>query len=419
MKGLKNFFRLPAPLAKLEMGMQKKIVGVIQAHHLSWAGAADFSLARIDGQYAVEAVISRLRSVQGLSDIVIAVPDDAGNAVFQEIAARHGVACCFGSRENVLARSALAVDSVGGDIAVHVMGQHCFIDPALLSRMLVYLEGGGANYISMPDDFTPDFSGKIYRRPLLESAREKARLDPETEAINSARFQAFIENNRDFFGALIFPDMPQYDTGYLMEIRKKARQIFSDERMHVDPAKASSVSNPLFESYELAAKLFKRQDAVLDIACGDGYGCRIIAPYVSRVIGMDIDAALIAENTANNLQSNIQYQTADCLALPLGDGAISGATAMELIEHLPLERVDDFVKEMRRVVEPGGTFVCSTPQNAYGDIPVVPCHMKEYSAKEFLSLLGVHFSKIKLYCSKSGGRLVESDVGQKMVAVCQ
>ena len=52
-----------------------------------------------------------------------------------------------------------------------------------------------------------------------------------------------------------------------------------------------------------------------------------------------------------------------------------GATAMEVIEHLPVDQVDTFVKEVRRVVAPGGAFICSTPQNSDGEIPVVPWHV--------------------------------------------
>ena len=109
----------------------------------------------------------------------------------------------------------------------------------------------------------------------------------------------------------------------------------------------------------------------------------------------------------------------DCFALSLADGAVTGATAMELIEHLPVDKVDNFVKEVRRVVAPGGSFICSTPQNSHGDIPVVPWHVKEYSVAELQAILARHFSSVKIFSSKSGGRLTESETGQKMVALCR
>ena len=60
------------------------------------------------------------------------------------------------------------------------------------------------------------------------------------------------------------------------------------------------------------------------------------------------------ENRQNNDVSNISYDVGDCFSLALDTGAVTGATAMELIEHLPVDQVDNFVKEVRRVVAPRG-----------------------------------------------------------------
>ena len=397
-----------------------KTVGLIQAHHRGWGGARDFSLARVGGKYAVEEVIVRLKSMPAISDVVIAVPDDPGNEIFREIAAEYGVACHFGSRENVLERCTGALDAVGADVAVHVMGQHCFIDTALLSDMLAFLDSAAAKFVSLPDAFTPYFAGKIYTRALLDDVAAAISAQPDDQAINLARYVAFIEHHRTRFGAKIYENVPQYDRAFLLKVRETAKEIFADDRMHVDAGTASAVSNALFESYEFARGQFGAGDHVLDIACGDGYGCRILAPQVGTVLGVDINQPLIAANQQNNASGNIAYDVGDCFALSLPDGAVTGATAMELIEHLPVDQVDSFVSEVRRVIKPGGSFICSTPQNSHGDIPLVPWHIKEYSVAELRAILERHFSCVKILSSKSGGRLSEAcETGQKMVALCR
>ena len=395
------------------------IAGLIQAHHRGWGGAVDFSLARIDGEYAVEAVIGRLKSMPEIAAVTVAVPDDPGNEIFRQIAARHGVHCYFGSRENVLARTMGALDEVGADTAIHVMGQHCFVDTDLLRRMLGFLRGHSANYVSLPDAFTPYFAGKIYTRAVLDQVKAAIAVLPGERDIHLARFAAFIEHHRAQFGALVYEKIPQYDREYLLRVRETARAIFSDDRMHVDAGEASKISNPLFESYELASSRFGRQDRVIDIACGDGYGCRIMSEHAGEVMGIDINAALIAENRRSNTKMNISYAVDNAFDLSLADGAVTGATAMELIEHIPVDKVDIFVREVRRVLRPGGFFICSTPQNSHGEIPVVPHHVREYSVDEFKAILGRHFAKVKIFSSKSGGRLTEEETGQKMVALCQ
>ena len=396
-----------------------KIVGLVQAHHLGWAGAQDLSLARVGGKLAVEEVIDRLQAMADVAHVTVAVPDDPGNAVFRDIAQARGASCFFGSRENVLARVRGALDAVGADIAVHVMGQHCFVDTALLADMLDFMREKSAKFVSLPDAFTPYFAGKVYTRALLNEVDAAIRSLPEDRAIHFARYAGFIEQHRGKFAALVYEQVPHYDRDYLLKVRDMAREIFSDDRMHVDAGQASKVSNPLFESYEFARSQFGERDRVLDIACGDGYGCRIMAGHVGAVLGVDINEPLIAENRQSNEVSNISYDVGDCFALSLADAAVTGATAMELIEHLPVDQVDIFVKEVRRVVAPGGSFVCSTPQNSHGEIPVVPWHVKEYSFAELRVILERHFASVKILSSKSGGRLTESQTGQKMVALCR
>ena len=61
----------------------------------------------------------------------------------------------------------------------------------------------------------------------------------------------------------------------------------------------------------------------------------------------------------------------------------------------------------------------SVPQNSHGELPVAPWHVREYSFSELRAILSPHFHKVKILSSKSGGRLTESETGQKMVALCQ
>jgi 2-polyprenyl-3-methyl-5-hydroxy-6-metoxy-1,4-benzoquinol methylase/molybdopterin-guanine dinucleotide biosynthesis protein A len=396
-----------------------KTVGLVQAHHRGWGGARDFSLATVNGRYAAQEVIRRLKKIPQISAIVVAVPDDPDNHVFRDIAAGEGAICYFGSRENILGRCIGALDEVAGEVAVHVMGQHCFIDTKLLADILDFRRETGAKFVSLPDDFTPYFAGKIYTRSLLDEVRQVIAGLEVNRDIHFARFASFIEQQRERFNARVYEKIPHYDRKYLMEIREAAKEIFADDRMHVDASTASKVSNPLFESYEFAWGQFDDTDRVLDIACGDGYGCRIMAGHVGQVLGVDINRALIDANRSSNVTANISYDVGDCLDLSTVDGAVSGATAMELIEHLPMDRVDSFVREVRRVVAPGGRFICSTPQNSHGDVPVVPWHVKEYSKAELRAILEPHFESVKILSSKSGGRLTENETGQKMVALCR
>ena len=397
-----------------------KTIGLIQAHYLGWNGAPDFSLSMIDKKYAIEYVIERLKSIPEIEEIVIAVPDDQKNEIFKKIALTHGISCFFGSKENVFLRSKKAVDLVHGNIIIHVMGQHCFIDVVLLRKMVGLLHSTGSDYVSLPDDFTPYFAGKIYNSNLLEQVENEINLLTSSQReISCARFFAFVENNRTKFNTTIFNDLPEYSKEYLEKVREMAYNIFVDDRMHVTPQEASVISSPLFESYEFATKSMRPSSVVLDIACGDGFGCKIMSPHVAKVVGLDINKELIEKNRKNNVTANILYEEGNACALDYHDQSFDAITGMEIVEHISLDKVKDFISEMRRILKPDGVFICSTHQNSTGSIPVVPWHEKEYSLSEFKLILGKSFPNVKIFGSKSGGPITEDELGQKMIAVCK
>lgn len=397
-----------------------KIIGLIQAHYLSWNGAPDFSLSMVDGKYAIEHVIARLKSIPKIERIVIAVPKDPKNIVFSKIAQTHNISCYFGSQSNVLLRSKRAIDLVQGDIVIHVMGQHCFIDTVLLENMTNSLLSTKSDYISLPDDFTPYFAGKIYNRNFLNKVEvEIKKLSITQRKIFNARFFSFIESNRKKFNVTIFSHLPIYTRAYLEKVRKTARNIFVDDRLKVFPKKVNSISNPLYESYKFAMKQITSFDTVLDLGCGDGFGCRIISPHASKVIGLDINKKLIQVNNKKNKHKNILYVNGNVCSLTYSNKSFDVVTGIEIIEHILPKNVNAFISEVKRVLKPNGVFICSTPQNSTGSIPVVPWHKKEYSLTEFKAILGSAFLNIKIYGSKSGGPLTEDEYGQKMVAVCR
>ncbi len=70
--------------------------------------------------------------------------------------------------------------------------------------------------------------------------------------------------------------------------------------------------------------------------------------------------------------------------------------SFETIEHLsaPLE----FLQECRRVLKNRGTLICSTPNHrVYSWHGANPFHVREYSSREFVSILRGLFSEVSAY----------------------
>lgn len=97
----------------------------------------------------------------------------------------------------------------------------------------------------------------------------------------------------------------------------------------------------------------ERPDSVLDIGCGRGFLLEHLARRgLSGLTGIDVFDDVGSPHFA--------YVTGDVTQrLPLPDAGFACVIAGEIIEHVP--NPDDFLREIRRVLRPGGTLILSTP----------------------------------------------------------
>ena len=103
----------------------------------------------------------------------------------------------------------------------------------------------------------------------------------------------------------------------------------------------------------LFASQFVSGKAVLEIACGEGYGSALLAKSARRVTGVDI-AEVAVEHARQRCQAeNLEFVTGSCAAIPLGDGAVDVVVSFETIEHHAEQ--ETMMREINRVLRfPGG-----------------------------------------------------------------
>lgn len=135
---------------------------------------------------------------------------------------------------------------------------------------------------------------------------------------------------------------------------------------------------------------------VLDLGCGVGYGTALLAEHARRVVGVDLDDDAISYARRRYAAPNVDFREDDALALGLPDGSFDVVCSFETIEHMS-DR-DAYLREVRRVLRPGGTFLVSTPRAARTRLePENPFHAVELSQDDFAALLGRHFGEVELY----------------------
>ncbi len=154
--------------------------------------------------------------------------------------------------------------------------------------------------------------------------------------------------------------------------------------------------------YALAAELV-RGKVVLDAACGEGYGANILAGEAKSVTGVDISADAVRHAMARYRADNLEFEVADCCALPFADGRFDAVVSFETLEHL--ESQEALLAEFRRVLKPEGFLVISSPDKAiYTDRLQNrnPFHVRELYREEFERLLAGRFPAIHFLGQRLG-----------------
>jgi SAM-dependent methyltransferase len=147
--------------------------------------------------------------------------------------------------------------------------------------------------------------------------------------------------------------------------------------------------------YAYAATLVKAK-RVLDLACGEGYGSKMLAETASSVVGVDIDESIINHAAQKYGGPALQFVRGPMTAVPIRENHLFDAiVCFEAIEHI--EGHDALLGEVKRLLCPSGMFIVSTPNRAlYRDAAHFqnPFHVREMYFRDFQELLERHFRNV-------------------------
>ncbi|MEH2324645.1 MAG: class I SAM-dependent methyltransferase [Nostoc sp.] len=138
---------------------------------------------------------------------------------------------------------------------------------------------------------------------------------------------------------------------------------------------------------------------VLDIACGEGYGCALLANAAKSVVGVDISSEVVEYATNEySTYNNVRFIVGSCDSVPLPDNSIDVVTSFETIEHH--DKHEEMMQEIKRVLKPDGVLIISSPNRlTYSDEPKYsnPFHVKELYYDELAALLRRYFGYVEIY----------------------
>jgi 2-polyprenyl-3-methyl-5-hydroxy-6-metoxy-1,4-benzoquinol methylase len=100
-------------------------------------------------------------------------------------------------------------------------------------------------------------------------------------------------------------------------------------------------------------------ERILDLGCAAGALTHFFSQQGATVIGIDSEPKAIEK--ARALFPDLQFEQADVARLPQPDHSIDKAVAGDLVEHLDEPTLNAMLRELRRVLVPGGTLSIYTP----------------------------------------------------------
>jgi SAM-dependent methyltransferase len=131
-------------------------------------------------------------------------------------------------------------------------------------------------------------------------------------------------------------------TGYDRVAEEYVRRIY-DELRH------KPLDRALLDRF---AASVRDMGTVCDIGCGPGHVGRYLHDQGLEVIGIDLSPAMIEQ--ARTLNPGMMFRQGDMTALDVPDGAWAGIVAFYSIIHIPRPEMTAALRELRRVVRPGG-----------------------------------------------------------------
>lgn len=145
--------------------------------------------------------------------------------------------------------------------------------------------------------------------------------------------------------------------------------------------------------YKFATKLLRKflndDHLIYDVACGTGYGTAMISKSGLNVIGIDVDEEVIVENKRKYREIKEKFKIGSILSLPAADNSINALVCFETIEHISLDDGRLALKEIFRVLKPGGLLLISSPNRFWMKfihlIKANPHHLHEYFPNELIN----------------------------------
>ena len=157
-----------------------------------------------------------------------------------------------------------------------------------------------------------------------------------------------------------------------------------------------------FSRYKFCAKMLRGKTRVLEVGCGDAPGVPMMLQFVNSVVGVDIEKALIEDNTLRFKKENIdrcKFLTHDIIKGPV-DEKFNGVYSLDVLEHIPKKYENKFMENIVSSLTPHAVCVIGSPNitaREYANPSAKKGHVNLKSAETLEELLTKFFHNVFIF----------------------
>ncbi len=238
-------------------------------------------------------------------------------------------------------------------------------------------------------------------RPDFERIRKARR-----EARSAERLSAHFEVERSLASRLA-ASKPEERTSLYANLYRQLFESVPDHPQHTGgrSGRAEQIRGQL----AMLGRWLTPASTYVEIGCGDAALTKAVAGQVRQAIGIDVTEMLVGKDAP----PPFRFVRTDGVALDLPAGSADLVYSNQLMEHLHDDDALAQLREIYRILKPGGRYVCSTPNRLTGphDISVyfghepAGFHLREYDHRSLRRMFAdAGFRRVNATASK-GGRL--------------
>ncbi len=152
--------------------------------------------------------------------------------------------------------------------------------------------------------------------------------------------------------------------------------------------------------YKFVSKMLSGQASVVEIGSADAFGSRIVRQEVKRLLVTDFDPVFIDDVRARmDPQWNFECEVHNILQAPFSQ-RFDGAYALDVIEHIPVDEEDGFMRNVVDSLNEHGVLILGSPSlqsQRYASELSRAGHVNCKDAPEFKALMQRYFHNVFIF----------------------